>query len=95
MEPYRPWVDRRAITLVREGMTEITKEVKQDLLSVLTDPVLMAGREGPLVQALDRTASSLAKCFLDARGRDGTAKKLADHLKLPELPRVMPKAQEC
>ena len=70
MEPLRPLVDDRARDLFVQGYDEVTPEAKQGLLSLLADPVEMAGETGPLMVNLHRLTASLVKCF------QGKAKKL-------------------
>jgi CRISPR-associated protein Cas1 len=68
MEPLRPLVDRRVRELWKAGRTEIDKETRRDLLSILTATVATGEGTGPLMVALERMAASLVECF-EARGR--------------------------
>lgn len=65
MEPYRPYVDRLVIKLMANGAdySEITKEIKQELLQITTVEVAVGKRRSPLMVAATQTSSSLYKCF--------------------------------
>ncbi len=65
MEPYRPFVDQIVLNMQRIGLDclELGKPEKAELLSLLTTDVLMQGQKSPLMVALSKTTSSLAKCF--------------------------------
>ncbi len=71
MEPYRPFLDAIVLEIVRNGedFTELSKSIKQQLLSLATVDVVMAGKRRPLHVALQRTTASLAFCFLGERRR--------------------------
>ncbi len=71
MEPYRPFLDAIVLEIVRNGedFTELSKSIKQQLLSLATVDVVMAGKRRPLHVAMQRTAASLAFCFLGERRR--------------------------
>jgi CRISPR-associated protein Cas1 len=66
MEPYRPYVDHAVWKILQESSTihPLTSEHKQKLVAVLAYDVKMEGETSPLQIALNRTTSSLAKCFL-------------------------------
>ncbi len=65
MEPYRPFGDRIVCNIVDSGreIFALDRNVKRALLSVTTADVSMKGQRSPLMVALSRTTSSLAKCF--------------------------------
>ena len=64
MEPYRPFVDRVVIDLLRQGNgSDLDKENKQKLLALPTEEVLLDGTRRPLMVAVSHTTASLAKCF--------------------------------
>jgi CRISPR-associated protein Cas1 len=69
MEPYRPYVDTLVMDwLAKYGMTnEVTMEVKQHLLGVLTMDVRMENRLRPMLLALSETTSSVAACMEGTR----------------------------
>lgn len=61
MEPYRPYVDEVVMTL--QGQTDLTKDNKMELLSVLTADVRMGKMTRPLQVALTMTTASLLKYY--------------------------------
>lgn len=65
IEPYRPFVDKLVGELIREfGIKEdLPKEVKAKLLQVPAMDVLLDGMKSPLMNATERTAVSLVRCF--------------------------------
>ena len=66
MEPYRPVVDHAVCQLLdRFGPgNEISKDVKQTLLSIPSQDVLIQGERSPVMVAMQKTAVSLVKCYL-------------------------------
>lgn len=66
MEPYRPFVDEIVLQRVLSGQPfeELTKEIKQELLSIPVLDVWIAGETSPLMVGLQRTTASLARCFM-------------------------------
>ncbi len=66
MEPYRPVVDTVVRQIIHETsvIDPMTREQKNKLLAIPTHDVLIDGERSPLMIATQRTASSLAKCFL-------------------------------
>lgn len=87
MEPFRPWVDLRVRHLVRDGDLGLARHTKAHLLEVLTDPVVYAEGQGPLLAATERCCASLAEAFL-AAGRGAGAHEAAALLVLPSMPSV-------
>ncbi len=71
MEPYRPYVDETVYRLYAEGRTELTREVKGELLHLLFVDTCFGDLQRPLDVGLTFTAASLAKCLA------GTQKKIA------------------
>lgn len=65
MEPYRPYVDARVITLWKEKKKEMDKECKRYLLELLTDTIKLQDETGPLMVALQKTTGSLVRCYLN------------------------------
>ncbi|GAB6013167.1 type II CRISPR-associated endonuclease Cas1 [Viscerimonas tarda] len=65
MEPYRPVVDRMVVDILASGVeiTELNKELRQTLLSIPAQDVMMNGNRRPLLVASSQTAASLYKCF--------------------------------
>lgn len=65
MEPYRPYVDKVVYGIIEErGVNEdIPKEIKALLLQIPAMDVMIDGEKSPLMNATQRTAVSLVKCF--------------------------------
>ena len=66
MEPYRPYVDRLVISIIREcgpDSSELTKDIKFKLLGIPTLEVSINGKRSPLMVAVTQTTASLYKCF--------------------------------
>lgn len=72
MEPYRPFVDRQVCAIVRANgrFLEMTPGMKKELLAVPAMDVQIDGQKSPLMNAVQRTTASLAKCF------EGKSRKL-------------------
>ena len=73
MEPYRPFVDKLVCALLNplEPQYELTPAIKRELLTIPTMDCFVEGGRSPLMNAVQRTTASLAKCF------EGKAKTLA------------------
>lgn len=65
MEPYRPFVDKLVCTLVDpvQPAMELTPDLKKSLLTIPALDVFVDGQRSPLMNAVQRTTASLAKCF--------------------------------
>lgn len=65
MEPYRPFVDRIVCDIVRSNgkYLEMTPNMKQQLLSIPAMDVIIDNEKSPMMNAVQRTTASLAKCF--------------------------------
>lgn len=63
MEPYRPYVDELVHRLYTNGHTQLTREVKGELLRVLFADTRFDKVVRPLEVGLTFTTSSIAKCF--------------------------------
>lgn len=65
MEPYRPFVDNIVYTIVRNGedFYELSTSIKKQLLEIATVDVEIDNKKSPLMVGMQRTTSSLAKCF--------------------------------
>ncbi|MFD2921555.1 type II CRISPR-associated endonuclease Cas1 [Terrimonas rubra] len=72
MEPYRPYVDKIVGDIVRMNgrFLEMTPSMKQQLLAIPAMDVMINGEKSPLMNAVQRTTASLAKCF------EGNSRKL-------------------
>lgn len=66
MEPFRPYVDHvvRGIIDKTSHVDPMTREHKNQLLQILSADVLMDGKKSPLMVAVQRTAASMARCYL-------------------------------
>lgn len=65
MEPYRPYVDRIVLEIMQKkvNIVDLSKEVKQQLLTIPAIDVMMDGERSPLMIAAQRTAFSLYACY--------------------------------
>lgn len=65
MEPYRPYVDELVFNLIQlpTRPTELTREIKAEILKIMTADVLMMQKLRPLLVAVSSTTSSLYKCY--------------------------------
>lgn len=63
MEPYRPYVDQCVYSIYRDGVTDLTTKVKQQLLSLLFADVQFDEVVRPLQMGLTMTTASLVRCF--------------------------------
>jgi CRISPR-associated protein Cas1 len=65
MEPFRPFVDLLIKTIIDNGedFYELTHSIKKQLLEIPTLDVLINDERSPLMIAMQKTTSSLAKCF--------------------------------
>jgi CRISPR-associated protein Cas1 len=65
MEPYRPFVDKIVCTLTDpvEPAFDLTPELKRALLTIPAMDVFIDGQRSPLMNAVQRTTASVAKCF--------------------------------
>lgn len=65
MEPYRPYVDQIVISMMKryDDISEITTEMKRDLLGLSTIDVNIDGHRSPMMIAMQTTANSVQKCF--------------------------------
>lgn len=65
MEPYRPYADALVLDIVKSGedITELNTAMKKQLLSIATIDIIIEGERSPLMVGLQRTTSSLVKCF--------------------------------
>jgi CRISPR-associated protein Cas1 len=86
MEPYRPFVDRTVMFMAAESRFEIDKDVKSTLIGVIGQDVSMPDGRFSLVNALEKTASSLALAIERQVKGGEPAPEAAESLVLPELP---------
>jgi CRISPR-associated protein Cas1 len=72
MEPYRPYVDKIVCGIIRGNgkFLEMTPSMKKELLQIPAMDVVIDGQKSPLMNAVQRTTASLAKCF------EGSSRKI-------------------
>lgn len=65
MEPYRPYVDELVIQTIRKhpNYSEMTRDLKAELLSIPVIDVTIDGKRSPLMVAASQTTASLYRCF--------------------------------
>jgi len=74
MEPYRPYVDKVVCNIVETqciaspgiaspGIAELTPQIKKQLLAIPAMDVTIDGQTSPMMNAIQRTTASLAKCY--------------------------------
>ncbi|MBR5433189.1 MAG: type II CRISPR-associated endonuclease Cas1 [Bacteroidales bacterium] len=65
MEPYRPFVDKLVLQLYdsNETQSELTTELKRELLGIPVIEVTIQGKRSPLMVAVSTTTASLYKCY--------------------------------
>ena len=65
MEPYRPYVDELVIGILESGVdcSELTTDLKRQLLGLPVKEVVIGGQRSPLMVAVTQTTASLVKCF--------------------------------
>jgi CRISPR-associated protein Cas1 len=72
MEPYRPFVDKVVCEIVRMNgrFLELGPTIKKQLLAIPAMDVMIDAQKSPLMNAVQRTTSSLCRCF------DGDSRKI-------------------
>lgn len=65
MEPYRPYVDRVVLHIMEtyDDYSELTRQIKAELLSIPVIDVTIKGQKRPLMIAATQTTASLYRCF--------------------------------
>ena len=65
MEPYRPYIDELVYKLMflPNRPEELTREIKAELLKIMTSDVMMMQKFRPLMVAVSSSTSSLYKCY--------------------------------
>lgn len=65
MEPYRPYVDLTVLDIRQRypDISQLTTDIKRDLLSISTMDVLIEGKRSPMMIAVQTTANSVQRCF--------------------------------
>jgi CRISP-associated protein Cas1 len=73
MEPYRPFADSLVLkvldTSAESDIEFLTKPIKQELLSISVMDVVQKEQLTPLMVAIERTCTSLARCFSGEKRR--------------------------
>jgi CRISPR-associated protein Cas1 len=66
MEPYRAYADDLVFSIVKTNQTEqeLTKEIKAQLLSLPATDIFIDKQRSPLMVGLQKTTSSLVKCYM-------------------------------
>ncbi|MFZ4798588.1 MAG: type II CRISPR-associated endonuclease Cas1 [Bacteroidia bacterium] len=66
MEPYRAYADDLVFSIVKTNQTaqELTKEIKSQLLSLPATEIFIDKQRSPLMVGLQKTTSSLVKCYM-------------------------------
>lgn len=69
MEPYRPFVDMAVWDICQKYPdTEIVeKEIKAEILEILSSDVVMKNQKRPFMIAITHTSASLAGCFIGTK----------------------------
>lgn len=72
MEPYRPYVDAAVYEILKTefDITELTPNIKAQLLTIPAIDVVIDGKRSPLMVAMSRTTASLYDCF------EGSSRKI-------------------
>lgn len=67
MEPYRPFADMVTRNIIQQtsAVDILTTDIKTQLLKIPAMDVWLNGEKSPLMVAMQRTAASLAKCYLN------------------------------
>lgn len=65
MEPYRPFVDDLVYEIIKneDDITELTTNLKAQLLQIPALDVIIDDKKSPLMIAMSRTTNSLYECF--------------------------------
>jgi CRISPR-associated protein Cas1 len=82
MEPYRPYIDLIVCEIIRSNgkFLEMTPAMKKMILSIPVIDVIIDGKKSPLMYAVQRTTSSLCKCF------EGSTRKII--YPIMEIPKI-------
>ena len=65
MEPYRPYVDQTVCEIIDNNgqYLDMTPDMKKQLLAIPAMDVTIDGQRSPLMNAVQRTTASLARCY--------------------------------
>ncbi|MCX7625572.1 MAG: type II CRISPR-associated endonuclease Cas1 [Candidatus Sumerlaeaceae bacterium] len=75
MEPLRPWVDKAALELYRQGTLELTREAKARLLRVLYDPCWFENKHSTVTVATERMVGAYTR-LVHGEARDIVVPKM-------------------
>lgn len=67
VEVLRARVDRAVIEHLKTGADQIDQPAKRAILSLLAEPITIAGESGPLMVGLHRMAASLVRAFAERK----------------------------
>lgn len=80
MEPFRPFVDYQVVLMNWDNIKELTPELKNQLISVMTQSCIINKEEICLLYSTEIEAASVAKCF---RNKNATELRIPILKKLP------------
>lgn len=63
MEPFRPWVDFLVFKLAEQELLEINRQSKQELLALLSQPVIYTAKKMPFMVATHYLMANLKRCY--------------------------------
>ena len=71
MEPYRPFVDRIVSSISDEevDLYGLDTQIKKKLLAIATEDVIIGGSKCVLMSAVQKTTSSLYRCFENSKNK--------------------------
>jgi CRISPR-associated protein Cas1 len=71
MEPYRPFVDRIVSSIADEDVDlyGLDTQIKKKLLAIATEDVVIGGSKSVLMAAVQKTTSSLYRCFEKSKNK--------------------------
>ena len=67
IEPFRPVADLLGVELVRQGINDVSSEIKPQLARILTLDMSTDSGATPVITCLERMAFSLSQCFEGSR----------------------------
>ena len=67
MEPYRPTIDKKVKELFEEGVNELSRDVKQELVKVIYQPIGSTESGSLVVHSVNTLANSLAQIYMGER----------------------------
>ena len=67
MEPYRPAIDKKVKELFEEGFNKLNRDVKQELVKVIYQPIGSTESGSLVVHSVNTLANSLAQIYMGER----------------------------